>query len=96
MLITRSLSASVVDAVESTFDGQHPCRVCKVVSGGRQAEQRSQQEFDLLQKVVDLKFVVFGNAEIPPRLAVGAVRWPGFFESFQSRAEAPPTPPPLS
>ena len=40
MIVTRSHSASLSTAIRTTFDGQHPCTLCKVVVAGTAAEQR--------------------------------------------------------
>lgn len=42
MLIRYSLEGSVSQAMVRTFDGQHPCRLCKVVRQGRSEEQRQE------------------------------------------------------
>jgi len=39
MLVERSASTSFEEAFQSTFDGHHPCRLCKAVSQGAAEEQ---------------------------------------------------------
>lgn len=96
MLISRSLSSSVSEAVQSTFDGQHPCRVCKVISSGKQTEERSRQEFELLKKAGDLKFVDARPLVVrSPAPLVEPVDWPAFVYCLGRGVDAPPTPPPL-
>lgn len=97
MLVSRSIGSSLLKAVQSTFDGQHPCRACKVIAKARQTEERSQQEFELLKKSEELKYL-----EVRP-LAAGSpvpmlepVWWPLFVNCFGRGSDAPPTPPPLS
>ncbi len=41
MIVTRSQSESLSTAIRTTFDGQHPCTLCKVVAAGKAAEQRA-------------------------------------------------------
>jgi hypothetical protein len=41
MLIDRTQSSSFVTALRTTFDGKHPCRICKAVSAGKSAEKNS-------------------------------------------------------
>ena len=96
MLVSRSLTVSVEEAISSTFDGKHPCRMCDVVSSGKQTEERSQKEIELLKKCGDLKFVEFYLMSVPPRMAVAPLLWPEWNVPGEQRKEAPPTPPPLS
>jgi hypothetical protein len=96
MLISRTISTSVSEAVESTFDGQHPCRVCKAISSGKQTEERSQHEFELLKKAGELKFLdVRPLTVFHPRSPVGSVRWSAAIDCLGRGPDAPPTPPPL-
>jgi hypothetical protein len=62
MLIRYSQQGSVSQAILRTFDGQHPCRLCKVVREGRAEEQRQDshrsdrgvaRKLDLLPVAVD-------------------------------------------
>ena len=96
MLISRSLSASVAEALDSTFDGQHPCRMCEAISNGQQTEERSQSELELLKQGGELKFLEFCVLRVSPRLGGTTVLWPELVVSGARRAEAPPTPPPLA
>jgi hypothetical protein len=43
MLITYAQEASLQEAVAKTFDGQHPCPLCKVVKQGREQEKQPGQ-----------------------------------------------------
>lgn len=45
MLVSRSQTAGWQEAVRTTFDGEHPCEVCKLVSAGRKAEKQPVVEF---------------------------------------------------
>jgi hypothetical protein len=95
MLVSRSVSASVSEAIESTFDGRHPCRMCEAISSGKQSEERSQMELKLLKKGGELKFVEFRGLSAPPPLICADVFWPVWIAFSDRCAEAPPTPPPL-
>jgi hypothetical protein len=95
MLFSRSVSASVSEAIESTFDGQHPCRMCEAISSGKQNEERSQVELKLLKKGGELKFVEFRGLSAPPPLVGAAGLWPVWIVFSERCEEAPPTPPPL-
>jgi len=96
MLISRSVSSSVADAFESTFDGQHPCPMCSAIADGKQSEQRTEKNFNLLKKVGEVKFLEVSSKETVPVFAVDSVGWP--VPEFQgyARFEAPPSPPPLA
>jgi len=96
MVISRSLSVSVVEAIDSTFDGQHPCRMCEAITSGKQIEERSQKELELLKKGGDLKYVEFCALRVQPPLGAAPVLWPDLTFLGERCAEAPPTPPPLS
>jgi hypothetical protein len=96
MLISRSIATSVADAMETTFDGQHPCPMCSAISDGKQAEQQSEQSFDLLKKVGDLKFLELASVELDHEYFASPAVWPVFLFDVLTRSEAPPTPPPLA
>ena len=40
MLLDRSTQMDWVQAIETTFDGHHPCALCKVVRQGRDNQQQ--------------------------------------------------------
>jgi hypothetical protein len=44
MLITYAHDTSLQEAVTKTFDGQHPCPLCKVIEKGRADEKRQEQQ----------------------------------------------------
>jgi len=45
MLADNLQSSSFHDAVTKTFDGQHPCCLCKAIAAGKQSEKKT--EFNL-------------------------------------------------
>ncbi len=47
MLISRAGETSFVEAVRTTFDGQHPCSICRVVQKGKDAEKKQDTGFTL-------------------------------------------------
>jgi hypothetical protein len=47
MLISRAGETSFVDAVRTTFDGRHPCSICRVVQKGKDAEKKQETNFTL-------------------------------------------------
>ncbi len=44
MLVSYSRDGSFTEAVSKTFDGAHPCCLCKAIKSGRQAEQKQSKE----------------------------------------------------
>ncbi len=96
MLLARSVNTSVAEAFESTFDGNHPCALCSAIAGGKQTEERSQKELQLLKKTGDLKFLKWSEPAILETQVGESVTWPSFLFSVATRVEVPPTPPPLA
>jgi hypothetical protein len=82
---TDTLSA----ALRKTFDGLHPCNLCKVVRDGKKSEKN--QETSKVETKLDFWLVC--NAELlnPPQPFCVLPSGP---DSGQPRAESPPTPPP--
>lgn len=76
-------------ALVKTFDGQHPCALCKAVQQGKSAEQKQ----DLLRADIklDLFLVQAPSLLYPPPLYVFPTCEPAW---HLTRAESPPTPPP--
>ncbi len=96
MLVSRSLNASVSEAIQTTFDGKHPCGMCSAIADGKQNEERSQKDFELLKKLGDFQCAAWLPAEIEPHFHSHAVLWPLFSPVALARTTAPPTPPPLA
>lgn len=92
MLVSRTQTAGWQEAVRTTFDGDHPCEVCKLVSAGRKAEKLPSVEF----KVTKIEAgVPSDQVEIPEPpaftgVAVAAIAVPSSVRS------APSLPPPRS
>jgi hypothetical protein len=89
MVVTYSQDAPFVVALEKTFDGEHPCSLCKAVASGkktekRQAAKKSETKLDLFRFAPEC-FLGF------PLEALRVPEIPVFPTSF---AEAPPLPPP--
>jgi hypothetical protein len=55
MLVTYSQEGTFQEAVQKTFDGAHPCKLCKAIDVGKTAEKESQQD----QAGSDLKITLF-------------------------------------
>ena len=44
MLVNNLRTQSLADAVTRTFDGQHPCPLCKAIESGKKSEKKSEIE----------------------------------------------------
>jgi hypothetical protein len=72
-----------------TFDGRHPCQLCKAVQSGKNSEREKQSsppdtKLDLLCRLPGVVFLP--QRTIPPPL--------GRDEFSPPRTDPPPTPPP--
>ena len=89
MFISFSQTGSVTEAVVKTFDGNHPCKVCHLVSEGKRAEKKD--EHQLNKGKIDL-FFLKNDALFLTRTFFdfsAETRFP-----FSSFTASPPTPPP--
>lgn len=94
MLVSRAQQGSVAEAVETTFDGEHPCRMCSAIETGQKKEQEQEREFPALKKIQELKFVEVARTEVPVRESGEVLCWREFAQAGIVRADAPLTPPP--
>jgi hypothetical protein len=95
MLVEFSKTDSLRQAIEKTFDGEHPCKLCLSVREGRQQQQREQREAPLNKSeksrelFCDVRRVIVPAAPASAREAVAFV--PRLSSDF---VDSPPTPPP--
>lgn len=91
MLITYAHDASFQEAVGMTFDGQHPCALCKVIKNGRAEERKhSQQQLPpsfKLELGLVWEATEFDFACVPDRIPARDLFGP-------SRSDQPPKPRP--
>lgn len=94
MLLERAERVGIVEAARSTFDGNSPCSLCRVVDGGRAKEKEQKAAAMALDDFAKIQCVVPQRMEVPsrgenavPRVLVSAM-------SAESRADAPGVPPP--
>ena len=89
MLANYARGETLVAAIEKTFDGEHPCGLCKVVKSGRENEQKQQ----VVKNIVKLDAVLGAMMRMP--LPQGA-EWKYFASvpDMAARSLSPPTPPP--
>jgi hypothetical protein len=89
MVVTYSQTAPLHEALSKTFDGRHPCSLCKLVSEGKAKEQKC----DALKIATQLDMAVavhelFLKAPAALPLVIALT------ESAPIWRDSPPTPPP--
>jgi hypothetical protein len=89
MLTANLRTHSVTEAVARTFDGEHPCALCKAVAAGKKSEKKSEFTLQL------------NKFEFPPAAKHFVLVAPGRFELLplanafaESLTQKPLTPPP--
>lgn len=90
MVIDYSKDSSLSVAVAKTFDGKHPCNLCKLVKTGKASE--SKQEMIKVKTKIDFWMPL---QELPaPDIIVEANEFAPFALAVQTRGDSPPVPPP--
>jgi hypothetical protein len=89
MLVSSLSTTSFSRAVQRTFDGKHPCALCKVIAAGKNAEKKTDtlvllKKFEAVSQAAAI--VILPPASLPRVTSADAVP--------ASRAQSPPTPPP--
>ncbi len=96
MLVARSQTSGVAEAVVTTFDGEHPCGLCTAIASGQKEEKQGGAEFPALKAMEEVRLVLCEGMALPLRPVNGDVVWPDFLAWDMERMEAPPVPPPLA
>lgn len=104
MLASRTVEQGLVEAVTSTFDGDHPCHLCSMVKDAAEEEERPKQsapkssKTSLNTELAKLKeFVPMAPLHIPcsgEQAAVPSLERNNLFA--KERHDAPLVPPPRS
>lgn len=89
MVVSYSRQVNFGTAIEMTFDGAHPCNLCKAVKKGQETQtgkntRPTMQKFNLIVTVVDRIFFEHGSMKVagePVRV-------------LSNLHSPPPTPPP--
>jgi hypothetical protein len=89
MVVSYSQDQSLGAAMVKTFDGNHPCALCKEIAKGRQSEKRPESATAL--KKFEFSYSVAAFVFAAPS-QYWEIRWPQ--EWCAVRAQAPPVPPP--
>ena len=89
MLFNYSRDATFSEAIQKTFDGQHPCKLCKIVSEGKKSERKQESNVSgkKLEPWVQFEAVVF----IFPHFSAPSLV---FQIDYCTRFDLPPVPPP--
>jgi len=89
MLVSFSKHEDVTQAIGKTFDGQHPCALCKRIDSGKGSEKKQDVQWTVA------KLTLFHESS-----GITLVRTDDFWEHASpdflvaTRGDAPPVPPP--
>ena len=89
MAVAFSQDASLGEALVKTFDGKHPCDLCKLVQQGKRSEQR--QDSQKSQSKIDV-FLVSGQESTAAPVVEPLPRLSDRLPDLSS--QPPPSPPP--
>lgn len=90
MVVNYSQHDPLLEAISKTFDGRHPCRLCKFVQAGKAQEKK--QDAPKPKTKLDQGLVYVSSVMLfPPSLERCVL---AHSRSSNSRCESPPTPPP--
>jgi len=89
MAVAYSQNSSLKQALVKTFDGKHPCTLCKVVQHGKNTDKRAGTENQVpkLDLLLDLN-ATDAMVNSPSRVPISALA------TIRLRSQAPPSPPP--
>jgi len=89
MAVSYSHNSTLKEALVKTFDGKHPCTLCKVVQQGKSAQQKqdAQKQIAKLDLILDARpATIF--CLVPKAFQAHGIAFPIF------RNDSPPIPPP--
>jgi hypothetical protein len=89
MTVKYAQNSTLGDALEKTFDGKHPCELCKFVEDGKQAEKKSNGQLEIKKLDFFTAAPSFSFYFLPAEKNNF-----GFLPLASNRGESPPTPPP--
>jgi hypothetical protein len=92
MLVKFSRHASFTAAISLTFDGNHPCALCKEIQVSKSKERKETRSgWESATRDLKLDFPPQG-VFLPPPPEFCLVPW--FLAALSARADPPPVPPP--
>ena len=89
MVVSYSRDAPLKEALVKTFDGKHPCALCKQIAQGKRSEKKA--EFPPAGKKFEFSYSAAAFVFSAPA-DYWEVRWPE--TAFTAVSHPPPTPPP--
>jgi hypothetical protein len=89
MVVTYSQESPLKEAVAKTFDGKHPCPLCKEIAKGKQSERR--HGAGIVVKKLEGASILPRLSLVPP-VGFSETRWPS--TEGARLANAPLLPPP--
>jgi hypothetical protein len=89
MLISWSHTTSFSDALKLTFDGKHPCKLCKFVDEGKKSEKKQEVQTPTAKIECSMPGSNVISFQPVPHVYVANTEL-----VFVSRSLSPPTPPP--
>ena len=89
MIVERTGGQSFSQAVQTTFDGEHPCDLCKRISDGKQGERQPEKSPPSLKAdlLCERRIIAIAPPSVP-------MIFPSSPAVGTPRAECPPVPPP--
>jgi hypothetical protein len=90
MLLRYSQHAGLVAGISQTFDGEHPCPICKAIRAGKKQEQK---KAPLLNSELKKDYLATWN-HFQVRQEWAEVVYPRLAEALQALAVEPAVPPP--
>ena len=91
MVLDNSQEASLGEALEKTFDGKHPCPLCKAVAAGQEEEEERQDT--LADPTAKLVAVMVAESKAPSPTSADFVYY-SFDTTLRSIDDSSPSPPP--
>lgn len=89
MIVSYAQESPLTEAVVKTFDGQHPCKLCKQIAKGKGSEKKSEYEFAVSK-------VKIAYAQVAFIFSMPTLSWElgAYSDAARPRTDAPPIPPP--
>ena len=91
MLVERTQQGSFSKAVKTTFDGAHPCEMCKRIEHQQKEEQRHESGQTIQKVKLDVALATNAITIAPPSFPQD---YPALSRRASARTEQPPSPPP--